>query len=93
MEPTVLYSITWGEYPPYQKLFPTQIAAKSFCNRQDLEEKLQRSLILIKTTHFITQFTIDKEGVTLFATISPSAGEYTTKLSDTEVKGGGGDSL
>lgn len=75
-----------GEYPPYQKIIPTQIATKVVCNRQDLEEKLQRSLIFNQDNSFITQFTIDKEGVTLFAT-SPSAGEYTTKLSDTEVKG------
>lgn len=75
-----------GEYPPYKKIIPSQIATNVSCNRKDLEEKLHQALIFNQDNSFITQFRIKTTGVTLFST-SPSAGENTSELTGATMKG------
>lgn len=75
-----------GEYPPYEKIIPSQAQTVATCNREDLKEKLQQSLIFNQDNSFITQFLLQDGEIKLFSS-SPSAGESSSTLTNATYSG------
>jgi DNA polymerase-3 subunit beta len=68
-----------GEYPPYQKILPSECTAEVWMDAAELLSHVKRALILARDSSSTIHFALDGENVTISA-ISPTAGSYTAEL-------------
>jgi DNA polymerase-3 subunit beta len=68
-----------GEFPPYDKIIPTQFAHEVSFDRETLLAELKRALFFARETSNIVRFNLEGQILKILAR-SPSYGEYTGEI-------------
>jgi DNA polymerase III subunit beta len=75
-----------GEYPPYEKIIPTEFTTSVIFDTEELHENLKRAMIFARESSNIVRFVIDKKIVKIHSS-SPSFGSYEGELHNIVVDG------
>jgi DNA polymerase III subunit beta len=78
-----------GEYPPFEKIVPTNFTLEVTFDAEEFAAQIKRALIFARDSSNIVKFTIDEKGMTCTASASAS-GEYSGQLDVTHVQGTAG---
>ncbi len=79
-----------GNYPPYEKIMPSEFKTEIIFDAEELMDNLKRAMIFARESSNIVKFVIDKKAVDVLSS-SPSFGSYKGTLNNVQVKGPSGE--
>lgn len=75
-----------GEFPPYQKIMPSEFATEIELDAEELESRLKGALVFARDSSFIV--TLEPEGGSIMlSAVSPSLGSQRSQLTASVLKG------